>query len=341
MSDSLTQIQDLINDLANFMCNSIGVLQSVAPPCPISEITEDLQKEEQSQIFASGIARIAKDIEILAESLPFDDNDSRAAAEKKLFELDKLRAESLDDLEKVASLGDAMVKKITSRFWEMFSNIFGNKKQPPAPTTQEAIQQLRETEEMLVKKQEFLEQKIGAEVATAKKHGTNNKRLALHALKRKKQYEKQLNHIDGTLTTIEFQRQTLENASTNAEVLNVMGAAAKAMKAAHNEMDIDEVHDLMEDIAEQQEISNEIAEAISNPAGFGSEFDEDELLRELEELEQEELDKRLLDVKPVPVEVDNLPEAPKDVLPTSAKHKTKPRHQDSDDLDALEAWAAS
>ncbi|KAK0390305.1 hypothetical protein QR680_019292 [Steinernema hermaphroditum] len=115
MSDSLTQIQDLINDLANFMCNSIGVLQSVAPPCPISEITEDLQKEEQSQIFASGIARIAKDIEILAESLPFDDNDSRAAAEKKLFELDKLRAESLDDLEKVASLGDAMVKKITSR----------------------------------------------------------------------------------------------------------------------------------------------------------------------------------------------------------------------------------
>lgn len=46
------------------------------------------------------------------------------------------------------------------------------------------------------------------------------------------------------------------------------------------------VHDLMEDIAEQQEVANEIAEAISNPVGFGHDIDEDELLKELEELEQ-------------------------------------------------------
>lgn len=42
----------------------------------------------------------------------------------------------------------------------------------------------------------------------------------------------------------------------------------------------------MEDIAEQQEVANEIAEAISNPVGFGQDVDEDELLKELEELEQ-------------------------------------------------------
>lgn len=42
----------------------------------------------------------------------------------------------------------------------------------------------------------------------------------------------------------------------------------------------------MEDIAEQQEVANEIAEAISNPVGFGQDLDEDELLKELEELEQ-------------------------------------------------------
>lgn len=47
-----------------------------------------------------------------------------------------------------------------------------------------------------------------------------------------------------------------------------------------------QVHDLMEDIAEQQEVANEIAEAISNPVGFGQDVDEDELLKELEELEQ-------------------------------------------------------
>ena len=56
------------------------------------------------------------------------------------------------------------------------------------------------------------------------------------ALKRKKRYEKQLTQIDGTLSTIEFQREALENASTNTEVLNVMGAAAKALKQAHGKM---------------------------------------------------------------------------------------------------------
>lgn len=48
----------------------------------------------------------------------------------------------------------------------------------------------------------------------------------------------------------------------------------------------------MEDIAEQQEVANEIAEAISNPVGFGQDVDEDELLKELEELEQVRLEFR-------------------------------------------------
>jgi len=59
---------------------------------------------------------------------------------------------------------------------------------------------------------------------------------ALQALKRKKRYEKQLQQIDGTLSTIEFQREALENASTNTEVLRVMGDAAKALKGAHKNM---------------------------------------------------------------------------------------------------------
>lgn len=45
-----------------------------------------------------------------------------------------------------------------------------------APSPQEAIQKLRETEEMLIKKQEFLEKNIEYELMTAKKNGTKNKR---------------------------------------------------------------------------------------------------------------------------------------------------------------------
>ncbi|RXM91615.1 Charged multivesicular body protein 4b [Acipenser ruthenus] len=75
-----------------------------------------------------------------------------------------------------------------------------------------------------------------------------------------------------------------------------MGFAAKAMKAAHENMDIDKVDDLMQDITEQQELAQEISDAISKPVGFGEDFDEDELLAELDELEQEELDKNLLEI---------------------------------------------
>lgn len=59
---------------------------------------------------------------------------------------------------------------------------------------------------------------------------------ALQALKRKKRYEKQLAQIDGTLSTIEFQREALENANTSTEVLKNMGFAAKALKAAHKDL---------------------------------------------------------------------------------------------------------
>lgn len=59
----------------------------------------------------------------------------------------------------------------------VFGKLFGSGgKGGKAPTPQEAIQRLRETEEMLAKKQDFLEKKIDQELMTAKKNGTKNKR---------------------------------------------------------------------------------------------------------------------------------------------------------------------
>lgn len=122
----------------------------------------------------------------------------------------------------------------------------------------------------------------------------------------------------GTLTTIEYQREALENANTNTEVLKIMGGAAKALKAAHNNMDVDKVEDLMDEVREQQQIAEEISNVISNPIAFGQEVDEDELMKELEELEQEELDKQLLETGE-PAET--LPEVPTAELPSKTKGK--------------------
>ena len=51
----------------------------------------------------------------------------------------------------------------------------------------------------------------------------------------------------------------------------------------------------MDDIRDQMAVSNDISEAISRPA-LGTELDEDELREELEQLEQEELDNKLVGV---------------------------------------------
>ncbi|RVE58674.1 hypothetical protein OJAV_G00196820 [Oryzias javanicus] len=200
------------------------------------------------------------------------------------------------------------------------------------PSAQEAIHRLRETEEMLTKKQEYLEKKIEQEIATAKKHGTKNKRAALQALKRKKRLEQQLAQIDGTLSTIEFQREALENSHTNTEVLKNMGFAAKAMKQVHQNMDLDKIDDLMQDITEQQEVAQEISEAISRP--FGDTFDEDELLAELEELEQQELDDRMKSMG-------GLPSVPNSKLPSrpGPRPTTKKRVEEDDDMHMLASWA--
>lgn len=102
-----------------------------------------------------------------------------------------------------------------------------------------------------------------------------------------------------------------------------MNLAGKALKGVHNNMDIDKVEDLMDEVREQQQIADEISQVISNPIGFGQETDEDELMKELEELEQEELDKQLLETG----EPEKLPDVPSTALPaatsTSLEKKSK------------------
>ncbi|XP_028971934.2 charged multivesicular body protein 4c [Esox lucius] len=211
------------------------------------------------------------------------------------------------------------------------------------PTPQEAIHKLRETEAMLAKKQDFLENKIQQEIAIAKKNGLKNKRAALQALKRKKRLEQQLTQIDGTLSTIEFQREALENANTNTEVLKNMGYAAKAIKGIHQNMDLEKIDSLMQDITEQQEVAQEICDAISRP--FGDTFDEDELLAELAELEQEELEASMRNMGRMP----SVPtsKVPTSKVPTSKVPSSGPSHripsrkraEENDDMQALAAWA--
>merc|ERR1719175_457874 len=107
-----------------------------------------------------------------------------------------------------------------------------------------------------------------------------------------------------------------------------MNAAAKSLKKAHDSMNVDDVHDMMDDIAEQQDVAKEISEAISNPVAFGQEFDEDDLEAELEELEKEgeleeqrKLDEEVLDVGPSTSDLPEVPSATPERKETAKKKK--------------------
>lgn len=220
------------------------------------------------------------------------------------------------------------------------SKILGGKKEEKGPTTSEAIMNLRTTEDMLIKKQQFLEKKIDEEIAIAKANGTKNKRAAIQALKRKKRYEKNLQQIDGTLATIEMQREALEGANTNTAVLQTMKGAADALKKAHQNMDVDQVHDLIDDIAEQQDVAREISEAISNPVALGHDVDDDELEAELEKLEQEALDEELLKAGPSGADIQVPTDEPISVPSRKVPAKQIRKEEEDDDMKELQMWAS-
>lgn len=121
--------------------------------------------------------------------------------------------------------------------------LFGKAKQSQS-NPKDAIIKLRESLDMLEKREKYLETKITAELAIAKQNATKNKRglmidnclAALMALKRKKAYEDQIQKISGSRLTIETQVMAIENANVNLETMNAMSAGAAAMKQIHGKM---------------------------------------------------------------------------------------------------------
>lgn len=129
------------------------------------------------------------------------------------------------------------------------------------------------------------------------------------ALRRKKVHEKTLEQTTAQITQLEQQIYSIEAANINFETLAAMKKAGDAMKQIHGGMTIDKVDKTMDELREQQNLSNEISEVISGNA-IGEQYDEDELDAELEGMEQEAMDKRMLDTGTVPVsQLERLPAA--------------------------------
>lgn len=162
--------------------------------------------------------------------------------------------------------------------------------------------------------------------------------VAQAALRQKKAYENELDRIAGTRMTLETQVNAIESANMNLETMTAMRKGADALRNIHGSLNIDKVDSTMDSIREQMDLTNEISDAISNPVGMGHDLDEDELKNELEELEQEELNERLVGAEKVPSHTPAVSAGPSRVTP--ARQQVVEEDDDDAELKALQAELA-
>jgi len=214
----------------------------------------------------------------------------------------------------------------------------GGAKQKDAP--KKAILQLRGQLEMLSKREKHLQNQMAEQQAIAAKNVSSNKTLAKAALRRKKQFEHSHEQTQAQIMSLEREIYSIEASNINKETLDAMKNAGKAMQQIHAGLTIDKVDQTMEDLREQHAISEEISEAITQ--SIGNEIvEEDDLDRELADLQQEVLDTNLAYTGTVPVgdKVDRLPAAGKGELKGKAPAQAE-EEDEEEELRKLQAEMA-
>ncbi|CAK1356946.1 Vacuolar-sorting protein SNF7 [Cercospora beticola] len=192
-----------------------------------------------------------------------------------------------------------------------WGNLFGGGAAAKKDAPKNAILRLRSTLEMLSKREKHLQNQMDEQDAIARKNVTSNKAIAKAALRRKKAFEHQLEQTSAQMMTVEREISSIETANINKETLDAMKGAQQAMKKIHGDLSIEKVDQTMEDLREQHAIGEEIADALTQGNSMQG-VDEDELEDELAELQQEELDNKMLHTGNVPVsdQISRLPNQP-------------------------------
>ncbi|XP_078733841.1 mediator of RNA polymerase II transcription subunit 21 [Lampetra fluviatilis] len=122
MADRLTQLQDAVNSMADHFCNAVGVLQQCAPPTffpntqsaahkEVPLAASSSSQEEYSQLFATLIARTAKDIDVLIDSLPSEESTAALQA-ASLRRLEEENVEAAALLVEVVGRGEALLARV-------------------------------------------------------------------------------------------------------------------------------------------------------------------------------------------------------------------------------------
>lgn len=186
--------------------------------------------------------------------------------------------------------------------------IFGVKKKVKEEVKVEpvdAIMELKKTLETIDMREAHLNKQIlsyKTKALTLKKEG--NKKGALQQMKIMKQKEKQLDFVFNSKLKIDEQICALEQSINNRLIYEAMKTTKNSIKQTTEYLDVDNIEDTMDEIVEHQNDIEDISNILSKPL---NNFDDDELLDELAELEEVSEEE---DNDPTETELLILPDAP-------------------------------
>lgn len=109
-------------------------------------------------------------------------------------------------------------------------------------------------------------------------------------MKKKKYQQSLLEKTDVQLINLENLTSTIEFSLIEQQVLNGLKNGNCILAEIQKEMSLDEVEKIMQDSADAVAYQNEISEIIG---GKLTDVDEDELLRELDEIQQADIEEKL------------------------------------------------
>jgi len=114
------------------------------------------------------------------------------------------------------------------------------------------------------------------------------KQKALRVLKQKKMYESQSDNLRSQAFNMEQANYTVQTLKDTKTTVNAMKMGAKEMKKEFKKINIDEIEDIQDEMADMLEQADEVQEALGRSYGT-PELDEDDLQAELDALGDEVL----------------------------------------------------
>ena len=173
----------------------------------------------------------------------------------------------------------------------------------------EAINKLRDTLKFLDDKIINMNSHMDKYTQEGKRlYKQNNKKGALHQIKLKKMYEKEIMKMESIKFNIETNILHMESVSVMVETVKTIKDTSGHIQLINKNLDISKLETVIEDMCEQRDTSKDIENILSQSSA--DEYDEDELLKELEDDNNDNNDETKINIQEQPKINISFPEVP-------------------------------